>query len=144
MMQRGSPAPQGQSMIDSAFAKIARQLYRARPFTKAIPFNKTLTGTPDEFVTLWVPVNAYFEVVHINIRATVASVDLSICDTNPAAPFAFVMPSTTEYSAIDLTPGYRSQNFSNVAVIISNPGNVACQIKGVIYGYEVTREGSYR
>lgn len=135
--------PQGQSMFDSALAKMVRQLYRARPFTKAVPFNKTLAGT-ERFVTLWTPVNAYFEVVHIVIRSSVAGVDLSFCDTNPDAPFAFVMPDTASYTEQDLTPGYRSQNFSNVAVILVNPANTPCQIKGVIYGYEVTREGNYR
>ena len=130
--------------FDAVVARLLRQLYRARPFSKAVPFNRALpVASADDFIELWVPQNSYFEFVLMYIKASVAA-DLNICDTNPNNPFAFVQPSTTEYTLVNLTPGYRSQNFASVKVILTNPGLVAGTIKGAIYGYEVTREGSYR
>lgn len=136
-------APTG-TMFDAVVARLIRQLYRARPFTKAIPFNKTLpVATVDEMIELWVPQNSYFELVILAIKANIA-VDLNVCDTNPQNPFIFIQPSTTEYTLYSIPPGYRSQNFINAKVVLTNPGLLAGTIKGVIYGYEVTQEGNYR
>jgi hypothetical protein len=136
--------PPNGTIFDAVVARLIRQLYRARPFTKAIPFNKTLpVATVDTFIELWNPTNAYFEVVILAIKASVAA-DLNICDTNPQNPFIFIQPSTTEYTLYSIPPGYRSQSPINAKVILTNPGLVAGTIKGVLYGYEVTQEGNYR
>ena len=130
--------------FDAVVARLVRQRYRARPFTKAVPFNKTLpVGAVTDFVELWVPQNSYFELVWMYIKASAAA-DLNVCDTNIDAPFLFIQPSTTAYTPYDLSPGYRSLNFASSKVILTNPGLIAGTIKGVIYGYEVTREGNYR
>jgi hypothetical protein len=136
--------PNSGTMFDTVVARLMRQLYRARPFTKAIPFNKTLpVASVDDFIELWLPNNAYFELVFLSIKASAAA-DLNFCDTNQQNPFLFVQPSTTEYTLVGIPPGYRSQSPINAKVIVTNPGLVVGTIKGVIYGYEVTPEGSYR
>ena len=132
------------TVFDAVVARLIRQLYRARPFTKAVPFNKTLpVATAETFIELWSPQNSYFELVILAIKANVAA-DLNVCDTNPQNPFIFIQPATTEYTLYSIPPGYRSQNFINAKVILTNPGLVVGTIKGVIYGYEVTQEGNYR
>lgn len=118
-----------------------RTLYRARPFTKAVPFNQTMTADP---LPIWTPVNSYFEVGKIIIRSSIAGVDLSICDTVVAQPFGFAMPPTTIYQEIDYDPGYRSLLAQQAKVLLFDASASGTTVKGVILGWEVTPEGFYR
>lgn len=118
-----------------------RTLYRARPFTKAVPFSQTLGADP---VPLWSPVNSYFEVGHIAIIGDTPAIDLSFCDSTVGQPFYFIMPSTTQYLSYDLSPGYRSQLASQARLLVFDESNSGIEIKGVILGWEVTNQGYYR
>lgn len=118
-----------------------RTLYRARPFTKAVPFNQILGPNP---VSLWKPVNAYFEVAIVTIRSNLPLVDLVLLDTSTGQPFLFVMPPVDRYQHIDLSPGYRSLMYSGAELFIWDPANTGAQVKGVVYGWEVTPDGYYR
>lgn len=136
----------GKSAGDAASQAIIEQmrtLYRARPFTKSIPFNQTLNGADP--VAIWSPNNGHFEVAHIYIRCDTVGIDLSICDSTTAQPFAFSMPPTTEYEHIDTSPGYRSLLAQNAQLLIFDPAATGTPvIKGFILGWEVTKEGYYR
>lgn len=119
-------------------------LYRARPFTKAVPFNSILTtdGLP---TLLWAPVNAYFEVAKVFIWCDTALTDLALLDSNVGQPFLFMMPPQDDYREYPLDPGYRSLLFNNAQLLIWDQGaNTGAQVKGVILGWEVTKEGYYR
>lgn len=130
---------------DSRIVKQLQTAYRARPFTKAVPFNKTFVGGADEVVNLWVPVNAYFEAAIILIRASIAGVDLALCDSTKENPFMFVMAPTTIYQTVDIQPGYRSLSYNGARLVANDPAaNAGLTIKGVIYGWEITQEGYYR
>lgn len=118
-----------------------RTLYRARPFTKAVPFNNILGADP---IPLWLPQNAYFEVAKIFVRASIAAVDLVFADTQAQQPIAFIMPPTGSYQGYDIDPGYRSLLYNNAQLLVWDPSNSGVQIKGVIYGWEVTPDGYYR
>jgi hypothetical protein len=130
---------------ESALVAQLRTLYRSRPFTKAVPFQKTFPGlSGDEIVELWVPQNSYFEVGVITIRADLAGVDLLLCDTVAANPFLFAMPPTGIYQTIDLAPGYRSLSYNGARLVANDPAANGVTIKGVVYGWEVTSDGYYR
>lgn len=130
---------------NAALMRELRTLYRARPFTKAIPFSLALpVANTEEVRDLWVPQNAYFEIGLVTIRCSVAGVDLSLCDTNWQNPFLFVMAPTTEYQTISLIPGYRSLLSSGAKVVVNNPALTVATIKGVLFGWEVTQDGYYR
>jgi len=128
---------------DGAILAQLRTMYRARPFTKAIPFQKALP-TDDSVTPLWVPNGAYFEAALLIARCDVAGIDLNFVDTNGSNPFLFAMLPTTSYQAFDLTPGYRSQQYSNALLGVTNPAHTAGNIKGVWYGWEVNPDGYYR
>lgn len=133
-----------QRLTDAMSAKLDT-LYRARPYTKAIPFNRVLPGA-DDFIELWVPSNAMFELVTGVIRCDTAGIDISLCDSSKDNPFYFVMPPTTEYSPILLGPsGYRSlPNYGGAKLLLTNPTGTSGTVKGVLFGYEVTLDGYYR
>lgn len=118
-----------------------RTLYRARPFTKAVPFNNILGADP---IPLWQPQNSYFEVSKIFLRGDIAGVDLVFADTQQQQPIAFMFTQTGVYVPYDIDPGYRSLLYNNAQLIVWDPSNSGVQIKGVIYGWEVTPEGYYR
>lgn len=119
-----------------------RTLYRARPFTKSVPFQIQLTA--DEVVEIWSPKNSFFEVGKIIIRATVAGADLSFLDTSIGSPFAFAMPPTTIYQEIDLSPGYRSLSASQARLLVQDANSTGALIKGAVLGWEVNPNGDYR
>jgi hypothetical protein len=130
---------------DKALIDQLRTIYRSRPFTKAIPFSKAFPGlSADEIVDIWIPQNSYFEVALITIRASIAGVDLALCDTTKDNPFLFVMPPTTIYQEIDLLPGYRSLSYNGARLVANDPTVSGTTIKGVVYGWEVTPGGYYR
>lgn len=118
-----------------------RTLYRARPFTKVIPFNQLLGADP---VLLWSPTNAYFEVAKVIVRADMAGIDLAFLDNNVAQPILFAMPPTTEYQEFDLDPGYRSLSYNNTGLYVLDPSGAGVTVKGTIYGWEVNPGGYYR
>jgi len=122
--------------------RLLRQLFRGKPFTKAIPFNRNLPSATG-IIDLWVPSGAFFEIAIVTIRCTVAGVDLTLADTTADNPFLFVMPDTTKYDQYPLYPGYRSLNTTS-KVVLANPAGTVAQVKGVLFGYEVTKEGHYR
>jgi hypothetical protein len=130
---------------DRAAASVMDQmntLYRARPFTKAVPFNNILPGVNP--LALWAPQNAYFEVGVVLMRAGTVGVDIVLADSRAEQPFMFIMPPTDRYERVDISPGYRSLMFQNASVVAWDPSGSNVQIKGVIYGWEVTPEGYYR
>ncbi len=129
------------SAAAAAIGDQLRTLYRARPFTKAVPFNQILGADP---VSLWKPINAYFEIAIVTIRSSIANVDLILLDTSTGQPFLFMMPPTSEYQHIDMSPGYRSLMYSGAELLIWDPANTGAQVKGVVYGWEVTPDGYYR
>ena len=91
------------SQRDAALIAQLRTLYRGRPYTKAVPFQKLLPSTnADEVTALWTPQNAHFEAALLVIRADTAGVDLNFCDTTAQAPFLFAMAPTTTYQVIDI------------------------------------------
>lgn len=118
-------------------------LYRARPYTKAIPFNVTVNSAG--MFPLWTPQNSFFELNRMYIKSTIANIDFAIVDTNITDICAMVIPSTALYTLVDLGPaGYRSILSSNSVLGIVDPTNAGATVKGVIYGWEVTKEGNYR
>jgi hypothetical protein len=118
-----------------------RTLYRARPFTKAVPFSVTIA---DALTELWSPTNAYFELSAMIVRSDTAGLDLALVDTTEAQPFLFFMPPTTIYQTFDISPGYRSLLYSQARVQLWDPTVSGAVVKGVLYGWEVTQEGWYR
>lgn len=131
-------------MLDDFNAELLRQLrtmFRARPFSKAVPFQKAISDT----VTgdLWTPINAYFEVGAVLIRADTAGIDVLIADTDVSNPFMFLMPPTTIYQLVSLLPnGYRSIAYSGAKMVAN--ASAAVTIKGIVYGWEVNNNGVYR
>lgn len=132
-------------MLDDFNAELIRQLrnlFRGRPFTKAVPYQKVIAAATD-VVDLWTPINAYFEVGLVLMRANVAAIDVLLGDGQVSNPFMFIMPSTTEYSMVSLLPnGYRSVSYSGTKLVAQASGAVT--LKGVVYGWEVNPDGNYR
>lgn len=121
------------------------QLYRGRPYTKTIPFAVTLTTT--DAAKIWTPDNAYFEIGRILIRGSVGAIDLNWIDTDPANVIAFSMPDTLSYlpGMVDFSPAsYRSINLASNFLGLVDPAATGATFKGVVMGWEVTREGNYR
>ena len=131
-------------VLETLLAQLAT-LYRARPFTKSIPFNVTFPGVGAvETAELWVPKNAYFELAAVVIRADAAGVDLTLVDTSPGASVLFVMPPTAEYQTINLNPGYRSLLYNGARLLAVDENASGVTIKGNLFGWEVTPDGYYR
>lgn len=131
------------SLSDDRIVAELRRLYKAHPFTKAIPFNIALP-VAGIFADLWTPVSATFELGAILCRCNVAAIDLDICDSTIENVIYRVIPPDTSYRFDLIMPGVRSLNLQG-KVGVSNPaGTPATIFKGVLYGWEVTREGNYR
>jgi len=129
---------------DVALAKITNTLFRGRPYSIAVPFLKTFTGVAGEAFTLWTPDNAYFELANVYARSTVA-VELMFADGNAAAPIGFMVAPTATYERIDLGMApYRSVSHTQAQLLLVDLNGVACVVRGVVYGWEVTRDGYYR
>jgi len=122
------------------------QLFRGRPYTKALPFQFVLTGVAGTRHILWTPINAYFELALIISKST-AAMDLSLADTVESNVIGFIGPDgTNSYGPGTLdfgTAGFRSVNFIQAQLLLIE-GTVAGTVKGVAYGWEVTPEGDYR
>jgi len=130
-------------MLDYTVLNAIARLYRGKPYTRSVPFQQTLPAA-DGFVTLWLPNNKAFELQVMFIRASVAGADLSLCDSDPNVPFAFVVPDTGTYTPVNLgTAGYRSIRSANSALLLTNPGGAVGTVKGYILGFEVNPDGSY-
>jgi hypothetical protein len=118
-------------------------LYRARPYTKSIPFNVAVT-TADPF-PLWTPENHYFEFNRMYILSDTAAIDMLLVDTTITSVFGMVVPDTAFYTLVDFgSSGYRSLLASNSALSIVDPLATGATVKGFILGWEVTRDGDYR
>jgi hypothetical protein len=131
-------------VLDYISSRLLAQLFRGRPYTKAIPFAKTFAGVAGESVELWLPQNAHFELAGGIVRGTV-TLDAYLADTQAEVPFAYVQVPTTTYARIETGNGtYRSLTAHSPRLLLVNPGGVASTVKGVLYGWEVTPEGAYR
>jgi hypothetical protein len=122
------------------------ELVMAMPpvYSNAIPFTFSFTGIRGENFSIWEPQNAAFELCALTIRGTVA-MDLNVCDTTPAIPIGFVQIIPGSYIPLQIGWGrVRSSSFSQAKLILLDPVGVACTIKGIAYGFEMTREGLYR
>lgn len=129
--------------IIQTFIRQTAGLYRARPYTKAIPFRVTV-NTAGVF-PLWTPQNAYFEFNRMYILGSVANIDYLLVDTNATSVMGMVVPSTSAYTLVDYGGvGYRSLLASNSIMGIVDPLASGATVKGVILGWEVTPEGNYR
>lgn len=126
--------------------RVVAQLFRGRPYTKAIPFEFILTGTLGATFLLWSPVNAYFEIALIQSKSTVP-LDLALADTDGSLVIGFIGPDgTNSYGPGTLDfgiSGFRSQNHINPKLLLVD-GGVAGTVKGTVYGWEVTDNGDYR
>lgn len=129
--------------IARQFAHSVRTLYRGRPYTKSVPFQVTLNTTG--LVPLWPVKNAYFEFNRLYIMSTVAAIDINIVDTDPAQVIVPVVPSTALYTLVDLgSVGYRSTLAQNATLGLVDPTASGAVVKGAVFGWEVTPEGTYR
>jgi hypothetical protein len=113
-------------------------------YSRVIPFELTFSGAQGESYVVWAVESGAFELAAFSIRGTVA-MDLNICDTSPAIPIAFVAIELGRYVSPSLGLGrVRSNAYNGSKLILLDPVGVAGRVKGIAYGYEVTREGYYR
>jgi hypothetical protein len=113
-------------------------------YSRIIPFELTFSGAQGENYVVWSVESGAFELAGFSIRGTVA-MDLNICDTSPAIPIAFVAIELGRYVPISIGLGrIRSNAYTNSKLILLDPVGVASRVKGIAYGYELTREGYYR
>lgn len=129
--------------IVQSVLRSAAGLYRARPYTKSVPFR--VTAATADVLPLWTPQNAYFEFNRMMILSDTASIDLNIVDTNVFQVLGMVVPDTAFYTLVDFGPaGYRSTLASNAVLGLVDPTASGAIFKGVVLGWEVTPDGNYR
>ena len=113
-------------------------------YSRVVPFELTFSGVQGESFTIWTVESGAFELAALSIRGTVA-MDLNICDTSQAIPVAFVAIELGRYVSPWLGTGrVRSGSYTGSRLILLDPVGVAGRVKGIVYGYELTREGYYR
>ena len=124
---------------------IVQRLFQGRPYTKVVPFAVTFTGVAGEFTEIWLPTNAYFEIAHIRIKVDTTAAELTFSDTDPSAVVNLVIAQTTGYEEVTFgISTYRSNISSNPKLLLMDFTGVANVAKGVVFGWEVTRDGYYR
>lgn len=122
------------------------QLFRGRPYTKAYPFSFSFTGVAGENTALWVPNNAFFELAGGTILGSAAA-EFQLHDGNTNNPFAGVVTVTNTYVPVQLggQASYRSIGpAGNCKLLLVDVAGVINNVRGFLYGWEVTPEGFYR
>jgi hypothetical protein len=110
----------------------------------ATPFEFEFSGAQGENRAVWVPDNAVFEFAGIIVRSFTA-MDMNVCDSHPGIPICFVQTLAGVYTSQFLGIGrVRSTNHVNPRLILMDPVGVQTLVKGMVYGYEFTRDGYYR
>jgi hypothetical protein len=143
MSMLGAIKPDAQpGTFDFALMQALSRLYRSRPFTKSIPFAKTLVDASDQFV-LWTPIAATFELAYLIVKSANAY-DGQLCDTTPDNAFLLFDCDNTGFKTYDILPGYRSNQTNSSKLLLTNPNGITGVIKGTLLGWEVTRDGYYR
>lgn len=108
------------------------------------PFEFEFSGAQGENRVIWEPQNAVFELAGIIVRS-MTPMDLNVCDSSPAIPIMFVQTLAGVYTSLFLGHGrVRSTNHVNPRLILMDPVGVQTLVKGMVYGYEFTRDGYYR
>jgi hypothetical protein len=120
-------------------------LFRGRPYTRAVPFAFTSSGTAGAQYPLWNVQNGAFEWGEILIRAAATATDFNVCDTTVDNICGMVVAETARYGVLSLDGlTWRSNSTSNANILLVDVNGVADTYKGILYMYEVTREGMYR
>jgi hypothetical protein len=124
---------------------MAEQVVLALPLPYiATPFEFEFSGAQGENLAVWVPRNAVFEFAGIIVRSAVP-MDMNVCDSHPGIPIMFLQTLAGVYTASWTIGGrVRSTNHVNPQLILMDPVGVQTLVKGVVYGYEFTRDGYYR
>jgi len=120
--------------------------YRGLPYTRPVNFGVTFTGAPGESHEIWVPKNAFFELVTMIIKGTAAA-EYQVADTTPVGVIGYVGLDGVNFSVFPgpgTLAGIRSNNYTNARLILVDPVGVASVVHGSCYGWEVTQDGGYR
>jgi hypothetical protein len=113
-------------------------------YSRVIPFELDFHGVQGESYAVWTVESGTFELVALSARCTVP-MDLNVCDSNPALPIGFLALTPGAYLPLLIGTGrVRSSSYTNSRLILLDPVGVVTRIKGIVYGYELTREGWYR
>jgi len=114
-------------------------------YSRIIPFELTFSGAQGEAYSVWVVESGAFELSALSVRCDVP-MDLNVCDTSPGIPIGFLQLLPGSYLPLNLGTGrVRSASYTNSRLILMDPvGGATVRVKGIVYGYELTREGYYR
>jgi len=131
-------------MMEFAAQNLMRRLYTGRPYSQRIPFAKTLTGTAGQQIPLWVPTNAFWELDILWLKSD-GAVEVVLADTTPDNIIGWVACDGVNWSRFTFNNAtVRSQGYSNTQLLLVDTVGVSCNIKGVVYGWELTPDGYYR
>lgn len=120
--------------------------FQGRPYTRPVPFSVTFSGTAGESHAVWLPKNAFFELVTCIAKSNNA-VELILADTADGNVIGFIGLDGINFSVFPgagSLAGIRSNNPTFAQLLLVDPVGVACIVHGVCLGWEVTREGMYR
>lgn len=115
-------------------------------YSRVIPFELTFSGAQGEAYAIWTVESGAFELAALSVRCD-APMDLNVCDSTPAIPIGFLQLLPGAYLPLLIGPGrIRSASYTGSRLILLDPvgGAAPIRIKGIAYGYELTREGYYR
>jgi hypothetical protein len=119
-------------------------LFRGRPYGPAKVFVVTFSGAAGESHAIWTSNNAHWELGLLRIKGTAAA-DYALADTKPESIIGMVDVDGVTYRVMNMAVAtLRSNSSINARLLLVDVVGVASTVKGVCYGWEVTREGFYR